>query len=461
MRQLAQAGRSIFFTGSAGTGKSFLLRQVISDLKAQHGEASVAVTAPTGVAACNVGGCTLNSFAGIGLGTEPADRLFATVNRNDRARARWRECKVLVVDEVSMLDGCMFDKLDYVARRVRSNERAFGGIQLVLAGDFFQLPPVGVTGGGGGSGGGGGGGGGSWQGGGSGSGSGGGGGSGSGNWQPQPQATFAFQAAAWKRALYAQITLTRVFRQRDETFVRLLNDFRRGVVSADAASILGRAGSALGIAERTRGAKATTIFARNRQVDETNSRELAKCPGEAKEFVAVDEGAQAACDQLASNCHAVTRLFLKVRAQVMLLKNIDTERGLVNGARGVVEGFPEEGGVRVRFTARRSSEEGSGRGAGEEDTFVEHIQPTEWTYEQMGETLATRRQIPLKLAYALSIHKSQVSFGKGGQWCARARARARVPSLCPYLPHPPLTFSPALSHPRPAPPLHTLTGNDH
>jgi ATP-dependent DNA helicase PIF1 len=109
----------------------------------QHGEASVAVTAPTGVAACNVGGSTLNSFAGIGLGTEPADRLFATINRNERARARWRECKVLVVDEVSMLDGGMFDKLDYLARRVRGNERAvafYESVGFALTTDHQPLP---------------------------------------------------------------------------------------------------------------------------------------------------------------------------------------------------------------------------------------------------------------------------------------------------------------------------------
>ena len=438
VRQLAQAGRSLFFTGSAGTGKSYLLRLVISDLKEQHGEASVAVTAPTGVAACNVGGSTLNSFAGIGLGTEPADKLYATVNRNERARARWRDCKVLVVDEVSMLDGGMFDKLDYLARRVRGNERAFGGIQLVLAGDFFQLPPVGLTNTRGGGGGGGG-----WQ--------------QQQQQQQQPPITFAFEAAAWRRALYAQVTLTRVFRQRDGAFVALLNEFRRGVVSEGALRALAGAGSAVSAAERG-GAKPTTIFARNRQVDETNCRELERCPGEAREFQAADSGAPAAVEQLRNNCHAITTLRLKARAQVMLLKNIDTERGLVNGARGVVEGFPEEGGVRVRFPRRRADGSlasssggggGGGGGGGEEDTFVEHIQPTEWTLEQMGEVVATRRQVPLKLAYALSIHKSQV------------RARPPSPPSLPAAASAHATHSLHLLHLR-SPTLHCAhPGHDH
>jgi ATP-dependent DNA helicase PIF1 len=136
--------KSVFFTGSAGTGKSVLLREIISSLRRKYYREidRVAVTASTGLAACNVGGVTLHSFAGIGLGKEEVPTLVKKIRRNQKTKHRWMRTKVLIIDEVSMLDGELFDKLEEVARLLRNNGRPFGGIQLVITGDFFQLPPV-------------------------------------------------------------------------------------------------------------------------------------------------------------------------------------------------------------------------------------------------------------------------------------------------------------------------------
>ena len=136
--------KSVFFTGSAGTGKSVLLREIITSLRKKYAREPdrIAVTASTGLAACNVGGVTLHSFAGIGLGKEPVAELVKKIKKNQKARHRWMRTKVLVVDEVSMVDGELFDKLESIARQLRNNGRPFGGIQLVITGDFFQLPPV-------------------------------------------------------------------------------------------------------------------------------------------------------------------------------------------------------------------------------------------------------------------------------------------------------------------------------
>lgn len=136
--------KSVFFTGSAGTGKSVLLREIIRGLRQRHKHESdrVAVTASTGLAACNVGGVTLHSFAGIGLGKEAVPELVKKIKRNAKAKTRWLRTKVLIVDEISMVDGDLFDKLEAIARSLRNNGRPFGGIQLVITGDFFQLPPV-------------------------------------------------------------------------------------------------------------------------------------------------------------------------------------------------------------------------------------------------------------------------------------------------------------------------------
>lgn len=141
---VVDGSKSVFFTGSAGTGKSVLLREIISGLREKYKRESdrVAVTASTGLAACNIGGVTLHSFAGIGLGKEPVEELVKKIKRNQKAKHRWMRTKVLVIDEISMVDGELFDKLERIARLIKNNGRPFGGIQLVITGDFFQLPPV-------------------------------------------------------------------------------------------------------------------------------------------------------------------------------------------------------------------------------------------------------------------------------------------------------------------------------
>ena len=138
------AGENVFLTGAAGTGKSYLFAYLLQELTALHGAGTVAVTAPTGVAAVNVNGVTIHSFSGVGLGKGSLDSLLAKVSRNGKASDNWRKTKVLLVDEISMLDGELFSKLAEISARVRGIATPFGGIQLVLCGDFFQLPPVGL-----------------------------------------------------------------------------------------------------------------------------------------------------------------------------------------------------------------------------------------------------------------------------------------------------------------------------
>jgi len=169
---------SVFFTGSAGTGKSVLLREIISSLRNKYKREPdrVAVTASTGLAACNVGGVTLHSFAGIGLGKEDATELVRKIKKNQKAKHRWMRTKVLIIDEVSMVDADLFDKLESIARQLRNNGRPFGGIQLIITGDFFQLPPVPDSG---------------------------------------RVSRFAFDAATWTTTIEHTIGLHHVFRQKD------------------------------------------------------------------------------------------------------------------------------------------------------------------------------------------------------------------------------------------------------
>ena len=175
---VAEQKKSVFFTGSAGTGKSVLLREAIKVLREKYKRESdrVAVTASTGLAACNVGGVTLHSFAGIGLGKEAVPELVKRIKRNQKAKLRWMRTKVLIIDEISMVDGDLFDKLEAIARAIRNNGRPFGGMQLVITGDFFQLPPVPDYG---------------------------------------RVSKFSFDAATWNTSIEHTIGLTQVFRQKD------------------------------------------------------------------------------------------------------------------------------------------------------------------------------------------------------------------------------------------------------
>jgi len=173
--------KSVFFTGSAGTGKSVLMRAIIAELRKKYSREPdrVAVTASTGLAACNIGGVTLHSFGGIGLGKEDVPHLVKKIKRNQKAKNRWLRTKILIIDEISMVDGDLFDKLEGIARAMRNNGRPFGGIQLVITGDFFQLPPVP-------------------------------------DYDNKARGVkFAFDAGTWSTAIHHTIGLTEVFRQKD------------------------------------------------------------------------------------------------------------------------------------------------------------------------------------------------------------------------------------------------------
>jgi len=171
--------KSVFFTGSAGTGKSVLMRSIIDRLKRKFAKdpERVCVTASTGLAACNIGGQTLHSFAGIGLGKEDVPTLVKKIKKNAKFKNRWIKCNILVIDEISMVDGNLFDKLENIARILKNNGRPFGGIQLVVTGDFFQLPPVPDHG--------------------------------------KANVKFSFEAGTWGTVIDYTIGLTQVFRQKD------------------------------------------------------------------------------------------------------------------------------------------------------------------------------------------------------------------------------------------------------
>ncbi|GFT70693.1 ATP-dependent DNA helicase PIF1 [Nephila pilipes] len=366
-------GRNVFFTGSAGTGKSFLLKRILGALAPENTFA----TASTGVAACQIGGITLHAFAGIGSGTAPLQQCIDLALQ--KGRSSWKQCQHLIVDEISMVDGEFFQKLEKIARIVRKNDKPFGGIQLILSGDFLQLPPVSKKG---------------------------------------QNRLFCFQSDAWRNSIDVNIELHMVKRQNDKNFINILHDVRRGRCSRDVVEKL-KATHKHQIDKN--GILATKLSTHKDDVDILNNSHLENLPGQLRMYHAVDS-----CPELArfmsSHCHVLEKIELKIGAQVMLTKNLDLQRGLVNGARGVVTGFDtgKEKLPIVKFVCG----------------IEQVVNYEKWTVRAPSGIVLMRKMLPLQLAWAMSIHKSQgmtldcveVSLGRvfecGQAYVALSRARS-------------------------------------
>ncbi|XP_014371253.2 ATP-dependent DNA helicase PIF1 [Papilio machaon] len=337
------SGKNIFFTGSAGTGKSFLLKRIVTALPP---DVTVA-TASTGVAACHIGGTTLHAFAGIGDGSGSLENLCQKATKLPLVAQKWRKCKHLIIDEISMVDGAFFEKLEAVARYVRKNDKPFGGIQLILCGDFLQLPPV-VD-------------------------------------KSKNAKKFCFQSPCWDKCIELCFELKEIHRQTDQEFITILNSIRIGRVTMEISDRL------LGTAKQkieSDGILATRLCSHTNDSKMINNSKLRDLSGEEKIFASQDS--DNATNMLDNQTIAPSKLVLKIGAQVMLLKNINVNAGLVNGARGVVVRF-DEGLPVVRFKNKKEYTARAER----------------WYVKNSSGTLLCRKQIPLNLAWAFSIHKSQ------------------------------------------------------
>lgn len=297
--RLAEAGHNIFYTGSAGTGKSVLLREMIKVLKDIYGHDQVAVTASTGLAACNIGGVTLHSFAGVGLGNGEVTNIYRKVRRSRKHVKRWESVSALIIDEISMLDGELLDKLDFIAQKIRKNRKPFGNIQLIFCGDFFQLPPV--------------------------------------TRDPNSSTKFAFESNVWKEGIDVTIMLTKVFRQQgDSKFIEMLNKMRLGQIDAETEREFKKLSRPLPQDEII----PAELYSTRSEVERANKQRLHRLPGKAHVFHAIDGGVledREMKEKLLQNFLAPKELQLKIGAQVMMIKNIDAT--LVNGSLGKVIDF--------------------------------------------------------------------------------------------------------------------------
>jgi ATP-dependent DNA helicase PIF1 len=338
--------------------------KTVSDLMGRKGAGrggTVAVTAPTGIAAVNVGGVTIHSFAGIGLGHGETEAIIGRVKRNQKACEKWSNAAALVIDEVSMLSAQLFELLDAIARAVRCKPSVpFGGLQLILCGDFCQLPPVALSIDSGGSG-------------------------------------FCFQSPAWAAAGLDKgtIVLQEAHRQAsDPKFVQLLNEVRRGCCSDETVAAL--RDCVVGVKPQpTDGILATRLYCTNRDVDAENNARLAALKGGMCVFNAEDSFDDSISEWQREKLRdimdkkVVGKLTLKIGAQVVLVRNLS--KTLANGSRGVVVGMQAMLRVRVKFDG------------GEEES----IEPTTFSQNAGGAGCMSRTQLPLKLGWALTVHRAQ------------------------------------------------------
>jgi ATP-dependent DNA helicase PIF1 len=398
-------GHNIFITGPGGSGKSALIR-LINDHAYKHFK-GIYVTAMTGCAAVllNCKAKTLHSWAGIGLGNGTIEQLVTKIKKNKFAKALWKSTDILVVDEVSMLSLKLFNVLNAIGKAVRNNPQPFGGIQLVFSGDFFQLPPVGDK-------------------------------------DESDTQRFCFESDDWNTVFrpHCQIQLIKIFRQTDEIYSTILNQIREGKIRRKSNDLLleyvGRSFAADLVAEPTK------LFPTRAKVENINNTKMSALQSDEKEFKIkylkdlemtrteritrcdyTDKDIQMELEFLASNLICEKEMKLKIGAQVMSIINIQSDRGLnvCNGSQGIITGFCGVSGCpQVKFNN------------GIEMIMTRNI----WQSDKIPGIGVS--QVPLILAWALTIHKSQgatldaaeIDVGSGIFECGQTYvALSRVKSL--------------------------------
>ncbi len=344
---ILKSGRNVFLTGSAGTGKTYVLNKYISYLKDR--KIPVAVTASTGIAATHMNGQTIHSWCGMGVKDNIHQLDLRKLAEKKYIQKNVVNAKVLIIDEVSMLHKNQLQMVDEILTYIKGSFESFGGIQIVLSGDFFQLPPVTKN-------------------------------------EETNRDKFAFMSKSWVDARLTVCYLTEQFRQTDNDLNVILNEIRRNEVSQSSKSILDEA-----VYNKFR-EEPTRLYSHNFDVDRINNQEIETLAGEGEVFVAATKGNQGLKDMLQKSVLAPETLVLKENARVMFVKN-NYDKGYMNGTLGTIVGFSSETGYPlVRITDKREIE----------------AEPEVWSVDdESGKTLASFSQIPLRLAWAITVHKSQ------------------------------------------------------
>jgi len=342
--EIMMAGENVLLTGAAGSGKTYILNDFIGRVKREGKH--VSVTATTGLAATHLGGNTIHSWSGIGIHDELPKNFHENLQKGRKETIA--KTDVLVIDEISMLHDFRLDMVDYIARKVRKSDNPFGGIQVILCGDFFQLPPV--------------------------------------SRRDQPKGSFVVSSNAWQELDPVICYLDEQHRQNDDEFLAILdamraNDLRR----RHAEALLARKEFLDPFME------VTELHTTNIDVDEINHRRLAALETEEHHYQMITSGKKVYAETLKKSCLASDELILKEGALVMCIKN-NPEKRYVNGSLGTVVSFDDVSDYPV-------VELKNGRKI--------TITPETWELRDGDKKRASLVQIPLRLAWAITVHKSQ------------------------------------------------------
>lgn len=380
--ELYLQGKNLFISGGAGTGKSFLLNY----LKLNFSHHDLEITSSTGISAVNIGGTTIHSWAGIGLANQPIEQILNNLlsTKMTKIRKRIIKTKTLAIDEISMISPEVLEILNIVFQEIRQNSQPFGGMQILFFGDFLQLPPVNRN---------------------------------------SDELQFCFDSPIWHKLNLQNIILTEIFRQSDKKLINLLNNIRFGKITNEDKKILE---SRIKIIDDNSAIRPTILTTHNAKVEMVNNNFLKKISAPIKQFTAEYSGDVFKIEFLKKNCLAYQQLTLKVGAQVMMIKNTLQKEGIVNGSLGIVRDFS----VKKNYPI---VEFNNGK------TLT--VSPESWQVEKFDSTNKTSSveasltQVPLILAWAITIHKSQGltldkiscdlsdSFTAGQSYVALSRAR--------------------------------------
>ncbi len=374
--EILKMGHNAFVTGAAGSGKTHVVNQYVNYLRDSGAYSAIGVTASTGIAATHMGGQTIHSWSGLGIRASLSERDIEDLEERQYLWRRFEKARVLIIDEISMIHHFRLDLVERIVRSFKRNNLPFGGLQVILVGDFFQLPPV--------------------------------------SRQGDAPARFAYHSASWETLKPRMCYLEGQYRQNDLGFLEVLNAVRDNQVTDE---ILSRLKARFG--KRPEGLVAPTkLYSHNVNVDSENEKELGKIAGNIFSYSMTHKGNENLALSLKKSCLAPEVLRLKIGARVMFVKN-NFELGYANGTLGIIERC-DSAGITVK-TSR-----------GEKIVVL----PATWRIEDGGKVLAEITQYPLRLAWAITVHKSQgmsldsaevdlsQSFEKGMGYVALSRVRS-------------------------------------
>ncbi len=341
------SGENVFLTGSAGTGKTYVINKYIKYLKERG--VRPAIVAPTGIAASHIGGKTIHSFFSIGIREYIEDGYLNWLVRQKFLQARFRNLKILIIDEISMASPELFFAMDKILRAFKQSNEPFGGIQVIFSGDFFQLPPIA---------------------------------------KEKKEIKFVWQTDLWKMMKLKVCYLDEKFRQDDIELVNILDEIRAGEVSEDSMEVF----RSCYRKKLSNNFRPTRLYTHNVDVDRINDDELGKLSGAPRAFEAITKGSKQNLEKIFKGSLVSKNISFKKNAMVIFIKN-NYEKGYINGTLGKVVAFEKKTNSPVVEIF-----------SGGEVT----VEREEWFLEDdKGKIKAVVEQIPLKLAWALTIHKSQ------------------------------------------------------